>query len=716
MCFFFNYKDTEGVYACVSSYTYVHQPHNAFQGGTIVNNITLGVHLIVKDEADLLPHCLASVAGADEIVMIDTGSTDESIAIAEAHGARVFQREWTDDFAAARNEGLVHASTNWILILDADECLQTPLTELRSLLQNTQAQAFTVNIDNWVGVRPEDKVKHSAVRLFRNGQGYQYSGRIHEGIDNSILSKHNLSAIEHSPLEIIHFGYLPEIMTQKDKINRNRHLLLLALTEYPDDPFHSYNLAVNCCQEGRLQEAETLLRQGLHHVALEASYRPTMIRDLCKIYHAQGKMNAIDPLLMIELERYGDYPDLHFLLGQSLESQGLWERALLAYQHAESIPAHEILSGKYVCEQGMSTFRPLYRMGLISQRLGLLEDAARFFHRALQHHSLYTPALQGIAAAFQRLAVPDEEITTLLIQLVPPTTSTSRSAIIESLYQINAYEAIATLSRDIFPLELDTANWIISSLIITGKKEDACIAIKKMTLLASQNNQSSEHQKQWYTLYAICQWELYGEFKNDLLTFTSNELRSGLEYIERCQRQQEESCPSEIEADHLYAPFLSDLIGLSVKLHQLTLSHTLVDLFPAYRSEFATALYKEGDWQAAGEEFIVLVRDKIADANVLFYIGEMIFDKGHYSEASEWFQQALEQEPEHESARIGLSLCYLQQAKLSMEDALQNLNDAHAHGPLQEDNRAILKSITLLNRTSWHTQWSLRQSEGRSSL
>lgn len=680
-----------------------------------MNNITLGVHLIVKDEADLLPHCLASVAGADEIVIIDTGSTDESIAIAEAHGARVFQREWTNDFAAARNEGLIHASTNWILVLDADECLQTPLTELRSLLQNTQAQAFTVNIDNWVGIRPEDKVKHSAVRLFRNGQGYQYSGRIHEGIDTSILSKHNPSAVEHSQLEIIHFGYLPEIMTRKDKINRNRYLLRLALTEHPDDPFHSYNLAVNCCQDGRLQEAETLLRQSLQHVALETSYRPTMIRDLCKIYLSQGKTNAIDPLLMIELERYGDYPDLHFLLGQSLESQGLLERALLAYQHAESIPEHEVFSGKYVCEQGMSTFRPLYRMGFISQRLGLQEDAARFFHRALQHHSLYTPALQGIAVAFQRLAVPDAEIATLLIQLVPPTTSASRSAIMDTLFEINAYETITTLSRDVFPLELDTANGIISSLIITGKLEDACIAIEQLTSLAYQDNLGLEHKKQLCTLWAICQWERYGEFKNDLLTHASHELRSGLEYIERCQRQQE-ACPVEIEVDHLYSSFLSDLIVQSVKLQQLRLSHTLVDLFPAYRSEFATALYKEGNWEAAGEQFIVLVRDKTTDASVLFYIGEMIFDKGHYSEASEWFQQALEQEPEHESARIGLSLCYLQQAKMSMEDALKSLIDAHVHGPLQEDIRAIRKSISLLNRTPWHTQWSFRQSEGRSSI
>lgn len=94
------------------------------------------------------------------------------------------------------------------------------------------------------------------------------------------------------------------------------------------------------------------------------------------------------------------------------------ERAFQAYQRAVSISGDQV-SQKYVSEQGMNTFRPLYRLGLISERLELQEDAARFYHRALQHHSLYRPALQGIASAFQRLAVPDEEIAGLLIQIVP---------------------------------------------------------------------------------------------------------------------------------------------------------------------------------------------------------------------------------------------------------------------------------------------------------
>jgi tetratricopeptide (TPR) repeat protein len=678
-------------------------------------NITLGVHLIVKDEADLLPNALASVAGADEIIIVDTGSTDESIAIAHAHGAKCFQREWTDDFSEIRNEGLAHANTDWILVMDADECLQTSLTELRNILQVTSAQAFTVSIDNYLGARPEDRLFHRAIRLFRNRQSYQYSGRIHEGVDTSILNKHPSSAIEDSGIEIIHFGYLPEIMTKKNKIKRNEHLLQLILSENPEDHFHSYNLAVTYCQDGRLNEAQALLRHTIYHVPLEASYRPAMIRDLCKIYLDQGTMKSIDSLLMLELERYDDYPDLHYILGQSLEHQGLLERAFIAYQHAESLPEHKAQHEIYVSEKGMSTFRPLYRMGVISQQLRLLEDAARFFHRALQHHSLYTPALQGIAAVFQRLSVPDEEITALLVQLAPPVTAIARSAIISSLYEINAYEVIASLPRETFPLELDSANEMISALIISERYQEAITALREMTALITSDSKQEEHHNQLWILWAICQWELYEEFQDELLTRASFELRSGLQYMEQCLQQQEKG-HTEVGKDNLYASLLSDLIQQSVKLQQPSLGHTLVELFPAYQAELAAALYIDGKWNVAGEHFITLVGDNRANAQILFYIGEMVFDKGHYSEACEWFQQVLEQDPGYEAASIGLSLCYLQLAKLNMEDALKSLNEDHVHGPLQEDIGAIRKAISLLNRTPWHTQWSYRHSEGRNSL
>ena len=102
------------------------------QGGTNVNTTvrpTLGVQLIVKNEAGLLPRCLATLQGADEIIVVDTGSTDQSIAVAAKYGATVVEEPWADDFSAARNTGLAHAASDWILVLDADETLQHRLQQ-----------------------------------------------------------------------------------------------------------------------------------------------------------------------------------------------------------------------------------------------------------------------------------------------------------------------------------------------------------------------------------------------------------------------------------------------------------------------------------------------------------------------------------------------------------------------------------------------------------
>lgn len=84
--------------------------------------------MIVKDEEEHLPRCLASVADVvDEIVVVDTGSQDHTVAVAAAHGARVFQIPWTGDFSAARNAAIDRATGDWVLVLDADDEL-TPET------------------------------------------------------------------------------------------------------------------------------------------------------------------------------------------------------------------------------------------------------------------------------------------------------------------------------------------------------------------------------------------------------------------------------------------------------------------------------------------------------------------------------------------------------------------------------------------------------------
>ena len=83
---------------------------------------TLSVCIIVKNEAALLGRCLNSIkSAADEIVVVDTGSTDNTVEIAESMGAKVVCTQWRDDFAWARNISIEHATGSWILWLDADD-------------------------------------------------------------------------------------------------------------------------------------------------------------------------------------------------------------------------------------------------------------------------------------------------------------------------------------------------------------------------------------------------------------------------------------------------------------------------------------------------------------------------------------------------------------------------------------------------------------------
>lgn len=198
----------------------------------------LSLCLIVRDEAERIGRCLdAALPIADEIVVVDTGSTDGTAAIAEAKGARVVPFVWIDDFAAARNAALDAARGDWILMLDADEVLERPRRErLRKLLAEAREPAFTVEI---VSPRGAGRVETARIaRLFRRDPRHRYEGRIHESVLGSIcraLGRETISP-EASGLRARHEGYTPEMTAARGKEERNRRLLLAEIEDKPDDP------------------------------------------------------------------------------------------------------------------------------------------------------------------------------------------------------------------------------------------------------------------------------------------------------------------------------------------------------------------------------------------------------------------------------------------------------------------------------------------------
>lgn len=191
---------------------------------------SISLCMIVKDEEYNLPRCLDSIKDVvDEIILVDTGSTDRTIEIAKSYGARVFIHPWEGNFSKARNYSLDYATCEWILIIDADEELQaSDATELRETIKSNGYSAVSFVIKN--------KYKNSTqegyakmVRLFKNFNGVHYEGTVHN------VLKSNGKCLE-SPLSIIHHGYDLSEDKMQEKFERTASLLKEQIKKDPENP------------------------------------------------------------------------------------------------------------------------------------------------------------------------------------------------------------------------------------------------------------------------------------------------------------------------------------------------------------------------------------------------------------------------------------------------------------------------------------------------
>ncbi len=234
---------------------------------------TLNVIMIVKNEASCLGDCLSSVRGiADEIIVGDTGSTDDSRAIAAAHDARVIDVPWTDDFAAARNATIAAATGDWLLHMDADEALdESGAAAIRALVDadGDGVDAVELTLANycdlprswrWVAATDDEHARGHAgylaaplLRLFRNGRGFEYREAIHENITDSVVE--NGGAIGSAPILIHHYGFSVEGPRAEAKALRYLALCRKKAEESPENPKAWHDLAEQLSSVGRTDEA-----------------------------------------------------------------------------------------------------------------------------------------------------------------------------------------------------------------------------------------------------------------------------------------------------------------------------------------------------------------------------------------------------------------------------------------------------------------------------
>jgi GT2 family glycosyltransferase/tetratricopeptide (TPR) repeat protein/glycosyltransferase involved in cell wall biosynthesis len=211
----------------------------------------LTVCLIVRNEERFLGKCLASVRGlANQIVVLDTGSTDKTVEIAKEHGAEVYCADWTDDFSAARNTALNYARGDWILSLDADEELSPNQAEnLACEMEAPEVMAYRLPIINQ---GRESEGCSYVPRLFRNAPGIFFVGRVHEQAFSSIQVRCQEWGLNHQlgKTALLHHGYSSEIVQSRHKVERNLRLLNLAIEELPGEPNLVMSLGAELIRSG----------------------------------------------------------------------------------------------------------------------------------------------------------------------------------------------------------------------------------------------------------------------------------------------------------------------------------------------------------------------------------------------------------------------------------------------------------------------------------
>ena len=213
------------------------------------DDIKISACYIVKNEEKSLRTSLESLKDAvDEIIIVDTGSTDGTLDIAKNFGARIFSETWQDDFSAPRNIALDYAESDWIIFLDADEYFTAETAKnIRTVIENIGEENIggllihLVNIDT----ANDNRVMDSAfvLRIFRNLRGLHYVGKIHEELKWFDKSLPNMIPIPAEILTLYHTGYSATL--NKSKAARNLKLLLEEL-KTSDTPQRVYGYLAQC--------------------------------------------------------------------------------------------------------------------------------------------------------------------------------------------------------------------------------------------------------------------------------------------------------------------------------------------------------------------------------------------------------------------------------------------------------------------------------------
>jgi len=360
---------------------------------------TLSACLIVKNEEKNLRECLHALTDiVDEIIIVDTGSTDKTIEIANEYGAIIIQSQWEYNFSKARNIALRQASSDWILSIDADEVLLNPHEVLKTI-QNAQSTVggFLLSVQSYFDRADggKDVFTTNLLRLFRNNDAIYFKGIIHEQVLQTIFSAG--LEVAYSEIQFLHKGYNLSPNEMKKKQERNLQLLSFALEKKPHNSYNLMQRGKTYMALGDNTKAEADLRLSLEHATTDSIVIPQSLNYLGIVLFQRKQVREAIECANRSLSILPKQGFAQFILGESYSETKEYTEALRAYKAFEaSIETPDPLSS-VAGEYAIPLEQLWFRFGRTYIQLGNLKEAEISFKKGISFNKKEVGCLVGLA-------------------------------------------------------------------------------------------------------------------------------------------------------------------------------------------------------------------------------------------------------------------------------------------------------------------------------
>lgn len=340
--------------------------------------------IIAKNEEQFIGKCLESIKFvADEIIIVDTGSTDKTIEIARSFTDKILHFPWNNNFSDARNFALSYAKNQIIFSIDADEVLQNPeavLAALRTTKENVGGWLVAnISLASRKGSIGADTYAAKMVRMFRNNQDFRYRGIIHEQIQDSILEKG--FQLSDSEIILVHYGYslVPDVMKRKQI--RNLELLLQEVKLKPNSAYTHFQLAKTYLALDRLVEAENHILKAIQYAYPYGTILPQAYNYGGIIAFRFGNYELALERAQNSLKLLPNQSFANFILGEVYSAKLEYSKALDAYQKMGFFQQNPNTLTMIIGDYFLPKNQLFFRIGRCYIGLGQPADAEKYFHQ-----------------------------------------------------------------------------------------------------------------------------------------------------------------------------------------------------------------------------------------------------------------------------------------------------------------------------------------------